>query len=211
MLIIGEISMRNRFFHPLLFILAIVLISGLQASSQAGWHLRFHRAKHARDCPAEKSNENTAKPKENDSKEKATLTTGAGTKLIEAGEFTDGGTCYAKIKLPSGEELSFGISSPDCEDIFPPNRLYVGHIEYRSPKVRLVEPGSEEEKRIIKALEDALRPYDTKEAEEKLKLEMKELNEKSDLPPHPPFGPPPFGVEPAKTLLLKLQKLTNKD
>jgi hypothetical protein len=186
----------------------IALLYGDVHICRAGWLIHSRHRKAARLCRGERAEETPANRNSDDSK--SAIAVEAHATLIEAGEFSDGGTFFATVKLASGEELSFGVSSPDCKDELPPNRLYAGHMDYSSPAAHLVTTGSDEEKRLINALENALRPFCTKEAERKLQAEMREFDEKSGLPPHPPVGPPPFGVAPAKILLNKMKKLVNK-
>jgi hypothetical protein len=191
--------------YACLAFVGIALLHGDVHNCHAGWLIHSRQRKAARPCRRERAEETPASRSSDDSK--SAIAAAANATLINAGEFSDGGTYFAIVKLASGEELSFGVSSPDCKDVFPPNRLYAGHMDYSSPAAHLVTPRSDEEKRLIKALEGALRPFRTREAEMKLQAEMRDFDQHSGLPPHPPFGPPPFGVAPARALLDKMKEL----
>jgi hypothetical protein len=206
-------NMRFQYIRWLMtLVLGMLLVPGQESNSYAGRCERVHRRRAVKRIEPPRNVETAANSgdctgKASEDKEKEVE---SGAKLLESGELSDGGTYYARIQLPSGEILAFGISSPDGGPMFPPNLLFVGELGYKSPKVRLVPPGSDEEKQLTKALEDALRPYLTKEGEEKIRQQIKEWKENNKLPP-PPGGAAPFGVESAKGLLHMMQKLGSAD
>ena len=90
--------------------------------------------------------------------------TSAGIEIVFATEFTDGGTYGARLKYPTGEELSFCVSTPDgFSRKWLPSRLYMDVMHPTQPGARLVPLGSDEELTVIRDLEKALAPHLTEE------------------------------------------------
>ena len=125
--------------------------------------------------------------------------------FVSAFAYSDGGT-LSVILNASGKRIIFCVTPNDPRFPWGSNCIYEGAGHPTDKKARLVKQGSPEVDQLIRHLESAMAPHRTMAATQARKQAIAQSG-KDGIPPLPPGGKGPYGVEFAISTLGRLHAI----